>query len=148
MNRHRSFSTAVAVFLLLIASLSACNPDDAQTETPQDQACASIASAKLKQGLATLVDTYACEGEQSATVFATENGIDMEEGRVQVHIYTAGDRSEAFAADLKELGLDEFNASSLHNIVWANLPIEKLQELAGQEFVIYIVPVPTTVIQP
>lgn len=148
MNRHRSFSTALGVVLLLQTSLSACNPKDDQIETRRHQDCTSSSSAKLKLGLAALVDTYNCEGEQSAIAFARENGIALEQGEVPVHIYTTGDRSEAFVADLKELGLDSFNASSLHNIVWANLPIGRLQELAGQDFVVYIVPAATTRVEP
>jgi hypothetical protein len=148
MKRHRFSSAIFGVFLLLLASLSACNLNEDQTDAQPEETCASIASDKLMQGLADLVDTFYCEGEQSAIVFAKRNGITLEQGRVPVHIYTRGDRSEAFVADLDELGIEEFNASSLHNIAWANLPIERLQELAEQDFVIYIVPEPTTVIEP
>jgi len=148
MNRHQSFGTAFAVVLLLLTSLSACNLNDDQTETEQSRACASSSSPKLKQGLAALVDTYNCEGEQSAIVFASEKGIALEQGRVPVHIYATGDRSEAFVADLRELGLDNFQASSLHNIVWASLPLGRLQELAEQDFVVYIDPAATTRVEP
>jgi hypothetical protein len=139
----------VSFILILLAGLASCQKTDSQiTEEQLDTIYTVSVSSKLKQGLARLVEIYDREGKQSATVFASENGIFVEEGKVNVHIYTIGDESEVFVDDLQELDINQFNASSLNNVIQATVTIEQLLVIAEQDFVLYIMPMSKTYVIP
>ena len=141
-----AFSCVVFVLLVCIAS---CQKRDTEGKQDPHEGVSTVSvSSKLKQGLAGLVQVYDREGEQSAIVFAEENGMAIEGNRVSVRVYTMGTSSDVFVDDLRGLGIDQFRVSSLNNAIHANVTMEQLAVLAEQDFVVYVAPTPKTYIVP
>jgi hypothetical protein len=94
------------------------------------------------------VEVYKCDGEAASESFALDNGWTVENGEMGVLIHTKGMSGEVYVDELNALGIDQYAASSLSNVIRVTVPIGQLPELAEQEFVLSIVPPSTTYVVP
>lgn len=133
-----SWTFIISTGLVLLAACLKSGPPP----KPAEQITADPLQEKLKLGLAEIWKVYLLEGEARALDLASARGLRVEGERVSVYIYTKEEPAKLYTSQLEQLGLEEFLASSLSNLIEAMIRVPQLKTIAEQDFVVYLAPSP------
>ena len=140
-KRTEIFLIALLTVFILVGCTATASP--VATE-PAEPAPTEKALERLKGGLAEVATAFQQQGLTAAAAVAAQREIVLQESAVRVVIYTTGSSGEEHLALVKALGIEQAQASALSNVIEANVPLDKLVELARQDYVRFITlpPVP------